>query len=114
MTTKKHDAPAGQMPGELGLQAARVDAKIKTYEATVDGRKIRCTVPEDPRPEEILVEALRDCLTPEAITTIAAHLSAARTRHAEVNRQVAWFTDLLVHMLGGPSQYNRLMEEVGL
>ena len=90
------------------------DAQTKTYAATVDGRQIRCTVPEDPKPEEILVDALRDCLTPEAITTIAAHLAAARTRHAEVNRQVAWFNELLIQTLGGYPQYNRLLEEVGL
>ena len=42
------------------------DAQTKTYAATVDGRQIRCTVPEDPKPEEILVDALRDCLSPSS------------------------------------------------
>ena len=88
--------------------------KIKTYEATTpDGRKVRCTVPEDPTPDEILFDAIKDNFSPQAVAAMAAYLQAANTKNREVNRQLAWFASELIKLLG-TTGYGHLLEEVGL
>ena len=64
--------------------------KPKTYLATNDqGKTVRVTVPEDPRPEEIMKDALRECLSPEAVAIIAEALQTAqRCNDENANRQV--------------------------
>ena len=74
--------------------------KTKTYEATIRGRKTRVTIPEDPKPEELLIDAIRENLTPEAVAAIAAWLQPATTRDANVNRQIEWFRQQLVLAIG--------------
>lgn len=83
----------------------------KTYQVIRDGKPIRVTVPEDDRPN--LFEVIREHLSPQAVAGIAAHLRAASTKEASVNREMMWFTEQLVSLLGA-SQYNRLIEEIGL
>ena len=88
----------------------------KTYEAKMpDGRTVRVTVPESDNREwpELLAEAIREVLSPEAVAAIAAHLLAAKTNSSQINRQVAWFTDHLIQMLG-VNEYPRLCERLGL
>jgi len=64
-------------------------------------------------PGEVVQEVLRDNLSPQAIAAIAAHLHGiVKTKDEKVNREVAWFTEQLLEMLG--DQYNALCEEVGL
>ena len=88
--------------------------KPKTYEAKVNGRKTRVTVPDDPDPEEMLIDAIQDSLSPQAVAAIAAFLQPAATKSAEVNRQIRWFAELLTAVVGGGEAHNRLCEEVGL
>ena len=86
--------------------------KIKTYAAKLpDGRTVRCTVPEND--EGDLFSAVREQLSPEAVAAIAAHLLAAKTNNAQVDKQVAWFTDALIKMLG-TGEYTHLCEGLGL
>jgi len=95
-TTKKHDP--------------------KTYAAkTPDGRTVRCTVPESDNREwsDLLVEAIRETLSPEAVVSIAAHLQAARTNDPKTDQQVGWFANLLATMVG-PDEYSRICRELGL
>jgi len=67
----------------------------------------------DGTPREVLREALRDSLSPQAVAAIAAHLHGlVHTKSDAVNRQVAWFTEQLLDMVG--DQYNALCEEAGL
>jgi len=85
----------------------------KTFEVEVGGKKRRVTVPDDPRPEDILLDALRETLSPQAVAAIAAHLHGiVRTKDEKVNREVAWFTEQLLEILG--DRYNGLCDEIGL
>ena len=86
----------------------------ETYEVERGDRKVRVTVPEDPKPEDLLADALRENLSPHAVAAIAAYLQPVRTMDPEVVRQVRWFGELLTKVVGGEDELNRLCEEVGL
>ena len=90
--------------------------KPKTYETTLNGKKTRVTVPENQRDEDTLSEMLKDNLSPEAVAAIAADVVARPTEapNASVNRELNWFTDCLVNLVGGDEAFNRLCEELGL
>jgi len=88
--------------------------KNDTYEVEVGGVKRRVTVPEDPAPEDILADALRETLSPRAVAAIAAYLQPARTNDPDTNRQIAWFRRMLVETVGGDDTLNRLCDEAGL
>jgi len=67
--------------------------------------------PAEPAVE--LQDSLQDCMSPQAVAAIAAHLHGiVNTKDEKVNGEVAWFTEQLLDMLG--EQYNALCEEVGL
>jgi len=83
-----------------------------TYEAEINGKKVRVTVPENDESE--LFEAVREQLSPEAVASIVSHLQGARTNNQDVDRQVRWFADELVKLLGGYEQQAQLAEELGL
>ena len=87
--------------------------KPKTYEAEVDGRKVRVTVPDDAR-EDDLFGAIRENLSPQAVAAIVAYLQPATTKNDAVNRQLRWFTERLTELVGGPNALNRLTDELGL
>ena len=84
----------------------------ETYEATIGGRKVRVTVPEND--EADLFAAMQEQMSPHAVAAIVAYLQPARTNNSDVDRQVHWFAEQLVHLLGGHEQQNRLAEELGL
>ena len=91
---------------------ARKDSKTQMYDAEVNGKKIRVTVPEND--EQDLFDAVREQLSPEAVASIVSHLQGARTNNQDVDRQVRWFADELVKLLGGYEHQARLAEELGL
>jgi len=62
---------------------------------------------------EVVRDVLRDNLSPQAVAAVAAHLFAASTKNDGVNKEIRWFADQLVSMVG-TDQYNALCEEVGL
>jgi len=67
--------------------------------------------PAEPAVE--LQDSLQDCMSPQAVAAIAAHLHGiVKIRDEKVNGEVAWFTEQLLDMLG--EQYNALCEEIGL
>jgi hypothetical protein len=92
----------------------------KTYEADFRGRKVRVTVPQRHETvaysgdaKNVLRHVLRDDLSPQALAVIAAHLHGlVNTKSESVNREVAWFTEQLLDMVG--DEYNAMCEEVGL
>jgi len=88
--------------------------KPKTYQATIRGRNARVTVPEDPKPQDLLTDALRENLSPHAVAAIAFYLQPTRTNNANVDREVQWFIERLAETLGGQEQLNRLAEELAL
>ena len=90
-------------------------SKPKTYKhARPDGTIVRVTVPEDPKPEELLIDALRENLSPHAVAAIASWLQPATVADASVNQEIGWFRGVLIDALGGYEQQNRLAEELGL
>ena len=92
--------------------------KPKTYPHTLpDGRTVRVTIPPPPTDEQLLADAmltLREQLSPHTVAAMAGMLKLARTDSEEVNRQIAWFTEQLMAMVGGPQQQIRLADEVWL
>jgi hypothetical protein len=76
-------------------------------------RRFDAQTPDDPTPEDVLYDALRDNLSPQAVATIAASLQTARVDNDDVQRQVDWFREMLVEMLG-EGEFDRLADEVGL
>ena len=95
--------------------------RAKRYEAEYQGRKVRVTVPEaDPvgvGENSPLREAIREALSPEAVATLA---NAVRVqvngglKDRAVRRQLKWFAEQLVEMLGGEDAYRRACREAGL
>ena len=93
-----------------------VQAGSRKYEVeTADGRKVLVTVPE---PAAICVgdleAALKDNMSPAAIATIVAYIQPVRVDIPEVEREVLWFSEMLIGLLGGPDAFNRLIDDVGL
>jgi len=92
--------------------------KVKTYEVEVDGRKARVTVPK--RVEvayageatEVLRDVLRDSLSPEAVAIVAACVDPEVVKDAKVAREVKWFRDLLVKMVGSEEAIDRVCAEL--
>jgi len=85
----------------------------ETYEVTrEDGTKARVTVPENDERE--LFDAMREQLSPHAVAAIVSYLQPARTNNSDVTRQVHWFADELVKLVGGYEHQARLAEELGL
>ena len=64
--------------------------------------------------ENILIDTLKDNLSPEAIAVIAAYLQPARCDDEQVDRQVRWFVAQLVEALGKDDAFNRICEKLGL
>ena len=60
-----------------------------------------------------LVAALRNHLSPHAVALVASCLGVARANDRNVEREVAWFRDQLVALLGG-EEFCRLQNELGL
>ena len=61
-----------------------------------------------------LIEALRESLSPEAVAAIVSYLQPAHTNDSDVNREVYWFSEILVEAIGGYDAQNRFAEELGL
>ena len=87
---------------------------VKTYLVPHRGRKVGVTVPDDPKTEELLIDALRENLSPHAVAAIAAYLQPIGTLDARVLAEIRWFRELLARLVGGDDELNRLCEEVGL
>ena len=93
-------------------------SRTKTYRRQrPDGRTVRVTIPPPPTDDEQFQDALlalREQLGPHAVAAIVSCLQINRTNNDDVDRQVHWFAEQLVTLLGGYEQQNRLAEELGL
>jgi len=96
--------------------------KPKTYEAEMNGKKVRVTVPErhetvaysgDGR--QVLQDVLGDSLSPQAVAAMAnaIRVQLHSVKDAAVKRQLTWFEQQLVAMIS-EEQYRRLCVEAGL
>jgi hypothetical protein len=91
-----------QRTGGTAMTPGSINDKPKTYKhKRPDGSIVRITVPEDSKPEELLIDALRDNLSPKAVAAIAFWLQPASTNDENVNREVRWFAEQLAQALGG-------------
>ena len=63
---------------------------------------------------EVVQEVLRDNLSPEAVAAIVSYLQPVSTKNATVNKEIEWFSEQLVELLGGYEQQTRLANELGL
>jgi len=64
--------------------------------------------------EDALIDAIRELLGPKAVAMIAAYIQPIRTMDRDVVRQVNWFKNLLIEMVGGNDEWDRLCKEIGL
>jgi len=64
--------------------------------------------------KDVLRDVLKDNLSPEAVAVIAAYLQPARCGQEQVDRQVRWFAEQLIELLGGDDAFNRVCDELGL
>jgi hypothetical protein len=63
---------------------------------------------------QVLLDALRENFTPQAIAAMAAYLQGPDTKDAAVNRELEWFGNELVKLVGGNAMFTELMNEIGL
>lgn len=63
---------------------------------------------------EILRDVLKDNLSPEAVAAVVSYLQPVSTRSSAVNKEIEWFAEQLVELLGGHQQHSRLANELGL
>ena len=101
--------PMGEQAWREFVAASGWIDRPRRYDAG-DGRKV--TIPEND--EQDLFDAVREQLSPQAVATIVAFLQPARTNNPDVDRQVRWFAEQLVELLGGDEQQAQLAEELGL
>jgi len=101
------------LDAQAGKEKKGSGGRPETYLADINGRKVRVTIPEGIDEGDICA-ALKDNLSPQAVATIAVCLQPAKTNNPAVDREVRWFADQLVVLVGGPEAQNRLAEEVGL
>jgi hypothetical protein len=71
-------------------------------------------VPMPENDEQELFDAMREQLSPHAVASIVSHIQAAQTNNQDVDRQVRWFAEELVKLLGGYERQAKLAEELGL
>ncbi|RMF84297.1 MAG: hypothetical protein D6744_03320 [Planctomycetota bacterium] len=87
----------------------------KRYQVTRgDDKTVPVSVPDDPDPQDALVDAIRNTLTPHAVAAVAAWLQLASVDDPNVAGEIEWFTRVLVETLGGNEMADRLIEEIGL
>lgn len=68
----------------------------------------------DTEPQTLLIEALRENLSPHAVAAIASYTMNIQTDDIAVNGEVAWFVERLTELVGGWKQQGVLAEEIGL
>lgn len=89
----------------------KAGGKTKMYAAKHNGKRVRVTIPENDASN--LFDAIREQLSPKAVAAIAAYLQPVSTKDSAVNKEVTWFYNQLIEMLGA-EEFNALCEEVGL
>jgi hypothetical protein len=64
--------------------------------------------------EQVLFDALKDNLSPQAVAAVVAYLQPTRTSTPGVDRQLRWRSDRLPDRVGGREQLDRLTDGLGL
>jgi hypothetical protein len=63
---------------------------------------------------QVLLDALRDNFSPQAVAAMAMYLQGPDTKSIDVNRELQWFAGELVKLVGGNATFTELANEVGL
>jgi hypothetical protein len=63
---------------------------------------------------EQLAAAIRDTLGSHTVAAIVMHLQGAWTGDEIVDRQLDWFKQQLIELVGGEDMLNMLADEIGL
>ena len=71
---------------------------------------------DDPMNEDkqMIEQAMRNTLTPEAVAAIAWGARRAITNDKGVQRQLDWFSTILENMIGGPIEHQKTCDDLGL
>ena len=64
------------------------------------------------KPKKALMNAMKECMSPQTVSVIAAWLQTAKCGHEQVDTEVKWFADRLVKLLGGDDEFNRIWNGV--
>lgn len=103
-------AKDNQMETVVEWRALRREVKKARKTA---GRRREAASTLDAADSHTLGDALRDNMSPDGVAAIAAHLQALHTsKNERADREVVWFHDFLVALLGD-DEYNRLCDELG-
>lgn len=63
---------------------------------------------------QVLLDAMRDNFSPQAVAAMVLYLQGANTKNAAVNREVQWFAGELANLVGGSDAILNLANEIGL
>jgi len=88
------------------------NSKPKIYAAKIHGKDVRVTVPENPSSTKMFDGAIRDAVSPKAVAAIAANLAGATCKDSAVNKEITWFANRLIALIG-TDEYNNLCSEIG-
>ena len=59
-------------------------------------------------------EAIRDAIGPDAVALAAKYLLTAKCDDEQINREVRWFAEQLVDMLGGKKGFRQTCKGMGI
>jgi len=63
---------------------------------------------------QVLLDAIRDNMSPQACAAMVMYLQGANTKNAAVNREVQWFAGELANLVGGGDALLNLANEIGI
>ena len=71
----------------------------------------------EPKPEtnpdaQALQDAIGDVLSPETVAAVSYILGCTVTKDKVVNEQIRWLAEILANMVGGPSEQERMAEDI--
>jgi len=86
----------------------------RKYQVASKGRMVNVTVPEDVSNREILIDAIKESMSPEAVAAMVPFLRSAQVRKTkpEVTRQINWFANVLAEAVGGDKRVDELCADV--
>ena len=82
----------------------------RKYQVESKGRTVNVTVPDDVSNREILIDAIKESMSPEAVAAMVPFLRSAQVRQtkSEVTQQINWFANVLAEAVGGERQVDAL------
>ena len=88
--------------------------RAEMVDEQIGGEPPGVAVLENVEPAKMLADALRENLSPLALACIWSYLQACDPPDAVTACQVRWFEDMLIDILGGAEEGDRLCDEAGV